>query len=130
MDGHSTVAYIHPGSVLFGQEKSLDWVVYMELVDTARTYMRTLCPISYSWVKDLLPQLHDVDVYRLTGCSGRASETAEGVGEDGGKAEGSLPEEGGAQPAKRVKLSENQEKLTDRAEAARLRYLARKAEWV
>ncbi len=130
MDGHSTVAYIHPGSVLFGQENSLDWVVYMELVDTSRTYMRTICPISYGWVKGLLPQLHDIDVYRLTGCSGRESNTATGLGETNGEAEkGSANVEECEQPAKRAKLSESGHKLADRAEAARQRYLARKAEY-
>lgn len=29
-------------------------------------YIRTLCPIRYEWVKDLLPKLHEVDVYELS----------------------------------------------------------------
>lgn len=28
--------------------------------------MRTVCPIRYEWVKDLLPKLHEVDVYELS----------------------------------------------------------------
>lgn len=28
--------------------------------------MRTVCPIRYEWVKDLLPKLHEVDVYDLS----------------------------------------------------------------
>lgn len=71
MDGHGTICYIHPGSALFGKEDSLDWVIFYELVDTAKTYMRTVCPIRYTWVRDLLPQLHDIDVYRLSDCERR-----------------------------------------------------------
>ena len=125
MDGHSTVAYIHPASVLFSQEKSLDWVLYMELVDTARTYMRTICPISYSWVKDLLPQLHNVDVYRLTGCQESAAKRGREEAGAGGDSV-SQPEEH-EPPAKKQELTEAGVKLADRAEAAKLRYLARKS---
>lgn len=28
--------------------------------------MRTVCPIRYEWVKDLLPKLHEIDVYELS----------------------------------------------------------------
>ena len=125
MDGHSTVAYIHPASVLFGQEKSLDWVLYMELVDTARTYMRTLCSINYSWVKDLLPQLHDMDVYRLTSCTGRVAKKEGGAAGERNSVEGQLDVNGPL--AKRAKLQEGDMTLAHRAEAARQRYLARKA---
>lgn len=33
---------------------------------TSRVYVRTACPIRYEWVKDLLPKLHEVDVYELS----------------------------------------------------------------
>lgn len=33
---------------------------------TSRVYIRTVCPIRYEWVKDLLPKLHEVDVYELS----------------------------------------------------------------
>ncbi len=128
MDGHSTVAYIHPGSVLFGCEKSLDWVVYMELVETAKTYMRTLCPIKYSWIQDLLPQLHDIDVYKLSDCEGKGGG---GGGEDGEENDlepdakrvrkESVVEEGGDGEGGCVK-----EELGVRAASAKERYLARK----
>jgi ATP-dependent RNA helicase DHX40 len=124
MDGHSTVAYIHPSSVLFGQEKSLDWVVYMELMETAKTYMRTLCPIKYGWVQQLLPQLHDIDVYKLTGCEGRgeAVEREEAVLQQAVKRmrSCSVKEEEEEQDSKK-------EKLENRAASAKERYLERKA---
>lgn len=129
MDGHGTMAYIHPSSVLFGCEKSLDWVVYMELVETAKTYMRTLCPIKYGWVQELLPQLHDIDVYKLTGCEGRGSTGVEGVVEGEGVSD--------LQPvvkrARRVSAQEREGEegrrveLKERAASAKERYLARKA---
>lgn len=33
---------------------------------TSRVYVRTVCPIRYDWVKDLLPRLHEIDVYDLS----------------------------------------------------------------
>ena len=119
MDGHSTISYIHPSSVLFGCEESLDWVLYHELVDTAKTYMRTVCPIRYAWVKALLPQLHEVDVYRLSECERKRprSENDPELLPSSKRAEVSqvLHEEGG------------REGLQERAVSARERYLARKA---
>ena len=120
MDGHSTVAYIHPSSVLFGQEESLDWVIYHEIVDTAKTYIRTLCPVRYSWLKDLLPRLHEVDVYKLSDCEKRRQSTGGGGADDL-----ELPE------AKKTALDKEEreevtKKLQEKADAARNRYLARK----
>lgn len=119
MDGHGTIAYIHPSSVLFGADSTPEWVVYHELVDTSKTYMRTLCPIKYAWVKDLLPRLHNVDVYRLSECaSKRPREESESV-------TSSPPPS-----PKRIAESEFQkarEALNERAAAAKERYLARKA---
>ncbi len=128
MDGHCTSAYIHPGSTLFGSESSLDWIVYFELVETSKTYMRTVCPIRYPWVQDLLPQLHNIDVYRLSDCER--------------KRERKNSEQGDVQspPTKRrlsevgdndVSLAEKnmiakREELTQRAISAKERYLARK----
>lgn len=33
---------------------------------TSRVFVRTVCPVRYDWVKDLLPKLHQVDVYELS----------------------------------------------------------------
>ena len=115
MDGHSTICYIHPGSALFGREDNLDWVVFYELIDTAKTYMRTLCPIRYAWVKDLLPQLHEVDVYRLSDCEQRREEAVETV----------ATEEDQPPDAKKTCVAPRPE-LKERAFSARERYLARK----
>lgn len=113
MDGHSTICYIHPGSALFGKEQVLDWVIFYELVDTAKTYMRTVCPIRYAWVKDLLPQLHDIDVYRLSDCE-RKEEATEVVSEE------DLP------PATKKVCTSPKATLKERALSARERFMLRK----
>lgn len=51
---------------LFEQEAKLNWVIFHDVLVTSRVYMRTVCPIRYEWVKDLLPKLHEVDVYDLS----------------------------------------------------------------
>ncbi|KAJ8037867.1 putative ATP-dependent RNA helicase DHX40 [Holothuria leucospilota] len=68
MEGHGTYVFIHPSSVLFGREDELDWVMFHEIVWTSKVFMRTVCSIDYDWVKDLLPRLHEVDAYGLSGC--------------------------------------------------------------
>ena len=113
MDGHSTMCYIHPSSALFGQEEKLDWVVFYELVDTAKTYMRTLCPIRYAWVKELLPQLHDIDVYRLSNCERKREVAGVVAGED-------------LTLATKKMCQSPKETLKERASSARERFLARK----
>lgn len=125
MDGHGTVAYIHPSSALFGCEKSLDWVVYMELVETAKTYMRTLCAVKYSWVQELLPQLHDIDIYKLSGCEGRGKEEGDVVTGDILEPVAKRSRRESAEV--REKEEEERKKLKERATSAKERYLARKA---
>lgn len=66
MDGHGSMVHIHPSSSLFDQEAELNWVIFHDVLATSRVYIRTVCPIRYEWVKDLLPKLHEVDVYELS----------------------------------------------------------------
>ncbi|KAL7831661.1 hypothetical protein AOLI_G00292090 [Acnodon oligacanthus] len=66
MDGHGSTVHIHPSSSLFGQEAQLDWIIFHDVLVTSRVYVRTVCPIRYDWVKDLLPKLHEIDVYELS----------------------------------------------------------------
>ncbi|KAJ7995609.1 hypothetical protein DPEC_G00246360 [Dallia pectoralis] len=66
MDGHGSMVQIHPSSTLFDQEAQLDWVIFHDVLVTSRVYIRTVCPVRYDWVKDLLPKLHEVDVYDLS----------------------------------------------------------------
>jgi hypothetical protein len=57
---------IYSNSQLFDQEAELDWVIFHDMMVTSRVYLRTVCPIRYDWVKDLLPKLHEVDAYELS----------------------------------------------------------------
>ncbi|KAM9469363.1 putative ATP-dependent RNA helicase DHX40 isoform 2-T2 [Clarias gariepinus] len=66
MDGHGSTVQIHPSSSLFGQEQQLDWIIFHDVLVTSKVYVRTVCPIRYDWVKDLLPKLHEIDVYDLS----------------------------------------------------------------
>ncbi|XP_037402269.1 probable ATP-dependent RNA helicase DHX40 isoform X2 [Pygocentrus nattereri] len=66
MDGHGSTVHVHPSSSLFGQEAQLDWIIFHDVLVTSRVYVRTVCPIRYDWVKDLLPKLHEIDVYELS----------------------------------------------------------------
>lgn len=123
MDGHSTAAYLHPSSVLFGCEKVLDWVVYFELVETAKTYMRTLCPIRYSWVQELLPNLHDIDVYKLSDCERKRPRDEENDTELLPSPKKHDSETSHVPSGK----SDDCERLQERAASAKERYMARKA---
>ncbi|XP_039612942.1 probable ATP-dependent RNA helicase DHX40 isoform X2 [Polypterus senegalus] len=66
MDGHGSVVHIHPSSTLFEQEFQLDWIIFHEVIVTSKVFVRIVCPIRYEWVKDLLPKLHEIDVYDLS----------------------------------------------------------------
>ncbi|RXM97735.1 putative ATP-dependent RNA helicase DHX40 [Acipenser ruthenus] len=51
---------------LFEQESQMDWIIFHDVLVTSKIYVRTVCPIRYEWVKDLLPKLHEIDVYELS----------------------------------------------------------------
>ncbi len=121
MDGHASSVLVHPSSALHGQQDGLDWVIFHEVVWTSKPYMRTLCPIRYAWVKDLLPKLHEVDLSALSG-TGRVLETA-GSSASGGHAAGRLS----TAEADAAAAAEAARRTDDAAvAAARERYLARR----
>ncbi|NWX91006.1 DHX40 helicase, partial [Nothoprocta ornata] len=66
MDGHGSMVYIHPSSTLYNQETQLEWIIFHDVTVTSKIYVRTVCPIRYEWVKDLLPKLHKIDAYELS----------------------------------------------------------------
>ncbi|XP_033112480.1 probable ATP-dependent RNA helicase DHX40 [Anneissia japonica] len=119
MEGHGTIVYIHPSSVLIGKEESLDWVIFHEVVWTSKVYMRTVCPIQYEWVRDLLPRLHELDAYSLSGCL--APTFDDGKKEDlcEVKLETSIPE---INSVPKMSKRNNEDSVSE----ARLRYFERK----
>ncbi|OXB79042.1 UNVERIFIED_CONTAM: hypothetical protein H355_005918 [Colinus virginianus] len=66
MDGHGSIVYIHPSSTLYDQETRLEWIIFHDVTVTSKIYVRTVCPVRYEWVKDLLPRLHQIDAYELS----------------------------------------------------------------
>jgi ATP-dependent RNA helicase DHX8/PRP22 len=48
-------AFIHPSSVMY--QKSPEYVIYHELVQTTREYLRDLCVIEPHWLPELAPKL-------------------------------------------------------------------------
>ncbi|XP_069082524.1 probable ATP-dependent RNA helicase DHX40 isoform X2 [Pleurodeles waltl] len=66
MEGCGTMVKIHPSSALHGQEAELEWIMFHDVLVTSNIFVKTVCPIRYEWVKDLLPKLHEVDVYELS----------------------------------------------------------------
>lgn len=51
---------------LYNQETLLEWIIFHDVAVTSKIYVRTVCPVRYEWVKDLLPRLHQVDAYELS----------------------------------------------------------------
>lgn len=49
--------YIHPDSVLYG-EKPPKWVVFNELVQTSKYYMRDVTAVESSWLVELAPHFY------------------------------------------------------------------------
>nr|XP_054503055.1 probable ATP-dependent RNA helicase DHX40 isoform X3 [Agelaius phoeniceus] len=66
MDGHGSIVYIHPSSALYNQETLLEWIIFHDVAVTSKIYVRTVCPVRYEWLRELLPRLHQVDAYELS----------------------------------------------------------------
>jgi len=110
----STLAQIHPNAArLATDEDGLlpEWIVYHELISTGRTFLDGVCPVEGRWVAEkVLPKLQGVDINRL---GGGGEESREG---DGGE-------------STEKKEAEATKTRNDSAaiDAARARFLARKA---
>lgn len=48
------------------QETQLEWILFHDVLVTSKVYVKTVCPVRYRWVKDLLPRLHKIDAYELS----------------------------------------------------------------
>ncbi|NXU40510.1 DHX40 helicase, partial [Drymodes brunneopygia] len=66
MDGHGSIVYIHPSSTLYNQETQLEWIIFHDVAVTSKIYVRTVCPVRYEWVRELLPRLHQLDAHELS----------------------------------------------------------------
>ena len=48
---------LFPGSVLAKKKKRHDWIMAQEIIETSRTFARTVAPIDPRWVEDFIPHL-------------------------------------------------------------------------
>ncbi|ONK77742.1 uncharacterized protein A4U43_C02F10070, partial [Asparagus officinalis] len=123
-NGYRTLGYrsqliqVHPSSVLETDEDGQlpDYVVYHELINSSRPFMRNVCAVEMSWVMPILRKIEKMDVNKLSGGFGALNEkeTPEDKQEQ-------LPEKeasGSTAPSDNV---------DSKIQAARERYLARKA---
>lgn len=58
---------MHPSSVLEEDEAGQlpDYVVYHELINTSRPFMRNVCAVEMAWVSPILKKLEKLDINRL-----------------------------------------------------------------
>nr|XP_020642606.1 probable ATP-dependent RNA helicase DHX40 isoform X2 [Pogona vitticeps] len=122
MDGHGSVVYIHPSSALCDQEAQLEWILFHDVLVTSRIYLRTVCPIRYEWVQDLLPRLHEIDAYELSSMA-REEVTEEELSRWRNKEDFERRNENAAdEPARKMEKRNDDRSIQD----ARARYLERK----
>ncbi|KAM6933754.1 putative ATP-dependent RNA helicase DHX40 [Xenentodon cancila] len=124
MDGHGSMVHIHPSSSLFDQEAELNWVIFHDVLVTSRVYIRTVCPVRYDWVKDLLPKLHEVDVYELSSVAREEVTDEEMVKWETREAAKRQQEVSTEDVMKKLEKRNNETTVSD----ARARYLQRKKE--
>ncbi|TQS34935.1 hypothetical protein Golomagni_04662 [Golovinomyces magnicellulatus] len=55
---NNTTVYIHPSSVLMDSNPPIKLVVYYELVQTTKEYMRGCMPIKSEWLHEVAPHFH------------------------------------------------------------------------
>ncbi|CAH9073998.1 unnamed protein product [Cuscuta epithymum] len=113
----SQLVQVHPSSVLKADDDGMlsNYVVYHELISTTRPYMRNVCAVEMQWVLPVLERLKNLNVKKLSGGSYHREEiieeTRSGLGRKDAATHAEPPEE-----------------LDNRIQAARARFLARKAQ--
>ena len=50
---------IHPSSVLHRADRTIEWMIYFELVHTKKEYVRTLAEVQLEWLKEAAPHLYE-----------------------------------------------------------------------
>ncbi|XP_006664827.1 probable pre-mRNA-splicing factor ATP-dependent RNA helicase DEAH4 [Oryza brachyantha] len=119
-NGYHTVGYrvqlmqVHPSSVLGGDEYGQlpVYVVYHELINTTRPFMRNVCAVEQSWVEPILKKLERLDIHKLSGRSSASKDPEY------------LEDEQVSAPKKATDAQQSE--VDCKIQAARERYLARK----
>ncbi|TKS81314.1 putative ATP-dependent RNA helicase DHX40 [Collichthys lucidus] len=122
MDGNGSMVHIHPSSSLFDEEVELNWIIFHDVLVTSRVYIRTVCPIRYDWVKDLLPKLHEVDAYELSSVARQEVTDEEMIKWETREAAKRQPEVSTEDIMKKLEKRNDETAVSD----ARARYLQRK----
>lgn len=53
----NAILYIHPNSIL--TRRSPEWVIYHQVVETTKTYMRDVTVINPTWLAELAPHFYE-----------------------------------------------------------------------
>ncbi|KAJ4795519.1 RNA helicase family protein [Rhynchospora pubera] len=118
-NGYHTIGYrsqlvqVHPSSVLEEDEAGQlpDYVVYHELINTSRPFMRNVCAVEMAWVSPILKKLEKLDIDKLSGGSGIGTKSKVPLTE-AGKPKG--------------EMDATKPDMDNKIQTARERYLARK----
>nr|GMD95844.1 probable pre-mRNA-splicing factor ATP-dependent RNA helicase DEAH4 isoform X1 [Ipomoea batatas] len=112
----SQLVQVHPSSVLKADEDGMlpNYVVYHELISTTRPFMRNVCAVEMQWVVPILGRLEKLNIKKLSGGSDQPEER--------------IQEENSNLEKKVAAHSEPPEERDSRIQAARARFLARKAQ--
>ncbi|XAR48163.1 RNA helicase [Bertholletia excelsa] len=120
-NGYRTIGFrpqlvqVHPSSVLSTDDEGLlpNYVVYHELISTTRPFMRNVCAVEMPWVMPILQKLEKLNIRKLSGGSGLSEELA--------------AEDKSSVADKDVDVARRPDDHESRIQAARERFLARKA---
>ena len=55
---NNNTVYVHPSSVLMDANPPIKMLVYYELVQTTKEYMRSCLPIKAEWLTEVAPHFH------------------------------------------------------------------------
>ncbi|TMS07009.1 putative ATP-dependent RNA helicase DHX40 [Larimichthys crocea] len=113
---------LHRLQQLFDDEVELNWIIFHDVLVTSRVYIRTVCPIRYDWVKDLLPKLHEVDAYELSSVARQEVTDEEMIKWETREAAKRQPEVSTEDIMKKLEKRNDETAVSD----ARARYLQRK----
>lgn len=110
----SQLVQVHPSSVLKSDEEGMlpNYVVYHELISTSRPYMCNVCEVEMRWVTPILKKLEKLNISKLSGGSSQTEESTK---------------ENPDLPKKEVNVAGPPDDSDSRIQAARERFLARKA---
>ncbi|KAL7414009.1 P-loop containing nucleoside triphosphate hydrolase protein [Mrakia frigida] len=56
----NAVLHVHPSSVLFTRKPSTGWVIYHEVVQTTKSFMRDLTVVEKDWLGELAPDYYEI----------------------------------------------------------------------